>query len=306
MRDNVFDAHVHIMPRRLLNGETSETGATYDAFGRIHKPDGDVYAYMPCPVDGGAFSAEALIYMMDRYGIRRAMIMQSTFFDMTEDVAEAVARYPDRLSGAMTVRLDAGAPEAIAAWRRRGLTALKLQMRGLTEPQNDPDLRMDAPEMMEIYAQAGRQNVTVVVDPGPIGWAGNQPEALRRAVRRHAATRFVVCHLGMPDAAMQTDAALRDAWRQMTDLARCENVWFDVSAMPNLFAREEYPFPTALSLVAGFLRQYGEEKAIWGSDAPGALCDATYAQTLSMFERLRLGEAAMEKLFFRNAESAYL
>ena len=303
----IVDAHMHLLPERLINQADPLTGAVLDGEGRIHRIDGVVMNALPPFMKKAYFSCENLIQLMQDTGIDKAVIMQSSFFNLSEDAAQAVQRHPDQLIGAMTVPPVIESIADIEKWHRMGLRAIKFEMRGLMESGRYPDLKPNNPAMLQILAEAGRHNVTAVFDPGPMGWGCCRADDLREAVRRCPETRFVICHLGQPSARVLEDRALYSEWENMISLADHPNVWFDVSAMPNLFPDEGYPFSTAATFMKAFQDAYGEEKLIWGSDAPGVLKNASYVQTFEMFRQWDVfSDRGLERLFGLNALDAYL
>jgi len=189
---------------------------------------------------------------------------------------------------------------------RKGLRVLKFEMRGLHESGLWPGLKPDDPGMLQLLAAAGRCGVTVVFDPGPVGWGFCRPGDLREAVRRSPETRFVICHLGQPCMKVREDPALYAEWEDMLSLAAFPNVWFDVSAMPNLFSELNYPYAEASEFLRTYLSVYSEEKLIWGSDAPGLPDGMPYLQAFDMFLRWNVfSDQGLERLFAKNAMDAY-
>ena len=91
----------------------------------------------------------------------------------------------------------------------------------------------------------------------------------------------------------------------MAAIAELENCWLDVSAMPDFFDEEGWPFPTALSLFREVVSHVGIAKLLWGSDVPGTLNRATYPQMINMWKRAGLSEADLSKLLGENALSVY-
>ena len=129
------------------------------------------------------------------------------------------------------------------------------------------------------------------------------PEELGEAMEACPGTRFVLCHLAYPRP-LDT-AGGREKWERMADLAKLPNCWLDVSAMPDFFGEEGWPYPTALALLRRVRDRVGIRKLIWGSDIPGTLCSAAYPQMMEMFRRADLTPAELEALFCRNAPEAY-
>lgn len=304
-----FDAHVHIIPPEMLYATDKRFSITREPFGRVRTASGyELQLLVPC-FENSAFSAGALLKTMDYYQVEKAVIMQSLCFSMNESVAAAVQAAPERLNGAMVIEPVAGWQDAMRYWREQGLRAIKFEMSaamGFSSPKAYPQLRFNDPLMMELFELAQQLELTVTVDPSSIGGRGYQPEALYEAARRFSGLHLVICHLGYPEAGMQPGSEKDARWRQMLELARLPNVWFDVSALPALFKPQEYPYTEAVQAVTAFVKQYGGSKAVWGTDIPGTWMEATYPQMIQMFERCgALDEEEKESLFWRNARDAY-
>jgi hypothetical protein len=70
--------------------------------------------------------------------------------------------------------------------------------------------------------------------------------------------------------------------KQLT-LGRLPNVWFDTASLIAYYAEEGYPWPGAGAVMDKALEYVGAAKVLWGTDVPGALLSATYAQNLEAF-----------------------
>ena len=92
----------------------------------------------------------------------------------------------------------------------------------------------------------------------------------------------------------------------MASLAKRKNVWFDFAALTD-FCRAEAPaFPTPPRLVRAFADEYGADKLLWGTDAPGALLAADYPRLLDLYRESPLFSASeKEALLGENARLAY-
>ena len=303
-----IDAHVHIVPRELLGSHDERFDVTVLPFGVKSAPFGSIQFMPPCFEDS-SFSAEALIATLDSAGVSRAIIMQSLCNASNEAVARAVAAHPGRLAGAMVIEPSGeSCLDDIRRWHGRGLTVMKFETSaglGYTHPNAYPDLRFDSPLFCRVFELAQSLGISVTIDPSRIGSQCYRPDILRKMALAFPALRFIICHLGFPYAGLRADAEKYALWRDMLRLAMLPNVWFDVAAMPDLFAEKGYPFSDA----TGFLREFLElfpGKAIWGSDIPGTLCSATYPQMADMFSCSGLfSETELESLFAGAARAAY-
>ena len=297
-----IDAHVHILPETILGAKYDRLHTEQFAYGFRKTYDGSFYVTPPFVRDS-QFTADTLVYMMDVYGVERAVIQQTPIFPLNEDVALAVEKYPDRLSGAMLLEPEEGWRDRMEYWHGRGLRSLKLEMRSYTSAEMFPELSYRSRVLREMLGAAGELGMTVTIDPAPVDFPIYAPEELADAVRSVPGTRFVICHLGYPSPIDTPER--RKKWEAMVSVASLPNCWLDVSAMPDFFDGEGWPYPTALSLLREVKAAVGIEKLIWGSDIPSTLCRATYPQMMEMFRRTGLSDTEQALLFYENARTAY-
>ena len=301
-QSRIIDAHVHIIPETALGSRYEPLGTEQFVYGFRVTHDGSFYA-LPPYVHDSQFAADTLVKMMDVYGVDFAVVQQTPLAPMNEDVARAVERHPHRLAGAMMLTPTDGWQDEMEYWHGRGLHSIKFEMRSYTCGLMYPDLRYDGPELMAMFEKAGSLGMTVTIDPAPADFPIYTPEALCRAVHALPGTRFVICHLGFPTPIDTPE--LRAKWEAMAGIASLGNCWLDLSAMPDFFDAEGWPFPTALELLREVKDAVGIEKLIWGSDVPGTLNRATYPQMMEMFRRAGLTGSELDGLFYANAVKAY-
>ncbi|MDO4833929.1 MAG: amidohydrolase family protein [Bacillota bacterium] len=305
----MIDGHVHIRAARLCGNPDPPTGATLLEYGRLKLSDGRIVQFMPPYFADSRFDEKTLIATMDAYGIEKSVIMQSYAFNMNEEIAEAVRNYPDRLCGSMVLDLGGDVESEVEYCSSRGLRVIKFEMSpvlGYTHQNAFPTMRFDDPLLYSVFELARSNNLTIAIDTNMVGSKGFQVEELHRAVKDYPSVKFVICHLAYAREEYFRDAAKLARWQQMLRIGVYENVWFDISALPDLFSHEEYPYVTAVGLVQAAIEQYTADKFIWGSDIPGTLRNATYKQMISMFDKgLRLPEGEKDKIFFKNAEMVY-
>jgi hypothetical protein len=259
---------------------------------------------MPPYIHDTQFTADTLVKMMDAYGIERAVILQSLMSPQNEAVASAVEKYPERLTGAMVIEPVDGWQEQMEYWHDRGLSAIKFEMRAYTNPAAYPDIQYDDERMMKLFEKAQALKLTITIDPAPTDFPVYNPQALRRAVEQFQEAHFVICHLGYPRPIDTTER--REQWKQMYTIAKLPNCWLDVSAMPDFFDAEGWPYPTALKLVQEVKAAVGADKLIWGTDITGTLNRATYPQMMEMYQRATdFTEEELDQLFYQNAQKAY-
>lgn len=298
-----IDAHVHITPATALGKRNERFGTENLPYGRLKMGDGG-FQTMPCYVHDSQFTDDTLINMMNVYGIERAVLLQSLMNPMNDEIARAVRKYPERLIGAMVVEPKEGWQEEMHRLAQEGLRVIKFEMRAFTHPACYPNAQYDDPMMSALFDEAEALGLTITIDPAPVDFPVYNPRALAHAVEQHPNAHFVLCHLGYP-MPLENNGQY-EKWHEMVRMGQYENCWLDVSAMPDLFDAEGWPYPSALDLIRMVQKEIGADKLIWGSDITGTLNRATYPQMIDMFERRSgFAQEELDQLFYDNAAAAY-
>lgn len=303
MMKRYIDAHVHITPAAALGTKNDRFGTEVMPYGYLKMGEEGFYT-MPPYIHDSQFTEDTLVKLMDVYGVEKAVILQSLMSPQNEAVAKAVEKYPDRLAGAMIIEPVDGWEEQMEYWYVRGLRAIKFEMRAYTDPAAYPDIGYTDPRMLKLFEKAQKLGLTVTIDPAPVDFPVYEPEKLLKAIREFPALHFVLCHMAYPRPLDTPELETR--WEQMLTVAALPNCFLDVSAMPDFFDAEGWPYPTALKLLKKAKEVAGAQKLIWGTDISGTLNRATYAQMMEMFYRADcLNEEELDGLFYRNAKRAY-
>lgn len=303
MMKRFIDAHVHITPAAALGTKNDRFGTEVMPYGYLKMGEEGFYT-MPPYIHDSQFTEDTLVKLMDVYGVEKAVILQSLMSPRNEAVAKAVEKYPDRLAGAMIIEPVVGWEEQMEYWYGRGLRAIKFEMRAYTNPAAWPDISYTDPRMLKLFEKAQKLGLTVTIDPAPVDFPVYEPEKLFEAIRKFPALHFVLCHMAYPQPLDTPELETR--WEQMLTVAALPNCFLDVSAMPDFFDAEGWPYPTALKLLKKAKEVAGAQKLIWGTDISGTLNRATYVQMMEMFYRADcLNEEELDGLFYRNAKRAY-
>lgn len=303
MMKRFIDAHVHITPAAALGTKNDRFGTEVMPYGYLKMGEEGFYT-MPPYIHDSQFTEDTLVKLMDVYGVEKAVILQSLMSPRNEAVAKAVEKYPDRLAGAMIIEPVGGWEEQMEYWYGRGLRAIKFEMRAYTNPAAWPDISYTDPRMLKLFEKAQKLGLTVTIDPAPVDFPVYEPEKLFEAIRKFPALHFVLCHMAYPQPLDTPELETR--WEQMLTVAALPNCFLDVSAMPDFFDAEGWPYPTALKLLKKAKEVAGAQKLIWGTDISGTLNRATYVQMMEMFYRADcLNEEELDGLFYRNAKRAY-
>lgn len=304
----MIDAHAHLRPAGIAGTVNRQFNVEYKKYGALTLNGTWTIQGMPEYCVDSEFTDDTLIHVMDAYGIERAVLMTAASSDL-EVNRMAVEKYPDRLTAAMYVMYEDDIDKQILEKYRQNFRVIKFEtstVLGYTHPSMYPNFKFNSGIMKKAYHVCAAKNIPIAIDPGKPFSPGYQVEELDEAIREFSDVHFIICHLGVPEYP-HTDGSPDDIrWRQMLDLAKYPNVWFDVCAMPNLFKEEEYPYATAMKYVREFADRYGKEKIIWGTDVPTTYVNCTFRQMINVFERCPLfTEEEKDLLFYDNAVRAY-
>ena len=243
----LIDTHCHIFPPRFIR----ERERLLDRDATL----GALFAKRQAPMT----DAEALIDAMDRDEVSRAVVMGIGWTDpelareANEYVAEAVSRYPQRLTGFCSVNPAWGdrAAEEASYWAQAGI-------RGIGELHPDTqgfDITGKA-QLDPLMEVARRWGLPVLVHGSePVGHSypgkgSTTPDRLYRFIQDFPDNLIVCAHWGggLPFYALMPEVSQALA-----------NVYFDTAASPLLYGPEVVP--TVIDLV-------GAGKILFGSDFP--------------------------------------
>lgn len=305
----LIDAHVHIRPQGIAGTHDERFNVTYLPYGQVNLMGVLTIQGMPEYCVDSEFTADTLVHQMDCYGIEKSVIMVAASSNL-EVSKEAVKKYPDRLVAAAYVHHDENIDKEIRQRYEDGFRLLKFetsQVLGYTHPSMYPDFKFNSELMKKAYRVCAELKMPITIDPGVPFSKGYQVEEIREAVEENPDVHFIICHLGQPIYPHVEGSKEDLRWREMMDLAKYPNVWFDVCAMPNLFKEEEYPYPTGVRFVHEFAEKYGYNKIVWGTDVPTTYVNCTFRQMINLFERSPLfTDEQKDLLFYQNAIDAYL
>lgn len=303
----MIDAHAHIRPAGIAGSSNKQFNLSYGKYGTFTFM-GMTIQSMPEYVVDSEFTADTLIHVMDCYGIEKAVVMVAAASDL-EVSRQAVQKYPDRLKVAMWVHHTENIDKEIRERYEQGFRVIKFEMStvlGYTHPTMYPDFKFNSPIMKKALKVCEELNIPITVDPHLPFSKGYQVEELDEIIREFPGVHFVICHLGQPNYPHVNGSKEDLRWRQMIDLAKYPNVWFDICAIPNLFKEEEYPYRSGVELVKEFSEKYGYDKTLWGTDVPTTYVNCTFRQMINMFERSPLfTEEQKNLMFYENAKKAY-
>ena len=300
----IIDAHAHLI--RNFTGSVGN-GESYDLRnGEIQFLDGSISRIIPSELycDGG-FTADTLIQEMDRAGIQKAVLIQAYYYGINNRyAAQSAAKYPDRLLGVGSfdpyIRQREEVMEQLIYGFGFHIFKFEIsQACGLTGFH--PDFTVDGTIMEPIYRKAEQNHIKIVFDLGKKGTLGFQIEGVVRAARKYPGVTFVVCHLLAPSRDED-----RAEWRRNIErLAACENIFFDISALPwNI--KEDYPYKTCADFARMACDIIGSERMLWGSDVPCVLTRASYRSQYDFLQASdRFTSQELQNILGDTAEKLY-
>ncbi len=300
----IIDGHVHISRWHPLPWTDPLTGNTRLERGMLIGGNGVPRRSLPSYFVDSCYPVDSLIATLDENGVEKAAIMAHLDSEICETAFEAQSKYPDRLMAAISFAPKAENVEKLDYWCDKGIRLLKFEMRGMEE--TFPGTTVETPELAALINAADRRGMTLTIDPSPASFPCYRPDCMKTMIEKHPDLKVVICHLGLPYKGIQNDADVYAKWKDMVFLAKNPNVYLDVTAIPDLFVEENFPYRSAMDLFHLVYDEVGPKKFIWGTDIPGTFRTATYYQMIQAFERLDfLSESDKDDLFYNNAEHVY-
>lgn len=298
-----IDGHVHLIGRHETDWIDPLTGYRHGAYGMLHTPMGS-RRRTPVYMADSSFTADTLAQVMDEYGVEKAVLMARLESGIGDLAVDAMQRFPGRMTAAVSVEIREQGLEELEYWNKRGIRIVKFEMRGLNEFYGKLDV--DSDMMRKLFRKTEELGMIAVVDPGPVSFPSYRPEGIRHILELCPGLRLVICHLGLPYEGLKDQPEQYRKWQEMIGLGKCGRVWFDVTAMPDLFGKEGFPYSGAMEYLKEAADNVGISKLIWGTDMPGTFRHATYPQMIEMFERCSfLSEKDKDRLFYQNADELY-
>ena len=305
----MIDGHAHIRPAGIAGSRNEQFDVTYNKYGSLTLLHGKwTIQGMPEYVVDSEFTADTLVHVMDYNGIEKAVLMVAASSDL-ETSRKAGEKYPDRIIPAMWVHYNDDIDKEIRERYSQGFRIIKFEtstVLGYTHPTMYPDFKFNSDIMKKAFRVCEELNIPITIDPGVQFSKGYQVEELDEVIREFPKVHFIICHLGVPNYPHVNGSKEDLRWRQMLDLAKYPNVWFDICAIPNLFKEEEYPYRSGVELVKEFSDKYGYNKTIWGTDVPTTYVNCTFKQMVNLFEKSPLfTDEQKDMMFYSNAKDAY-
>lgn len=297
----IIDAHAHIV--EYINGWGARGELRPLGKGMVEYADGKKFQIFPEYMGDKGVSPEALLKIMDKYNVERAVLLQGNWLGFQNlYVHEACTKYPDRFTGASSIDPFCKERDSIAKHLFEDLKFKIIKMEvsntsGLMANHHKVDLFGD--EMKYIYNLARKYKLTVTIDIGRPGNECYQVDRLVEAINNYPDVTFVICHL------VCHPANAHEMVRENLTLLKKDNVYFDIAALPSS-TKEIYPFKNAQDYLKIAKEIIGADRLMFGSDMPSALTKASYEQYINyIIESDTFTKDELNKVFYENAKRIY-
>ena len=225
----IFDVHAHIYPRKIAQKASDAIGAFYN---------------IPMKFDG---TPETLLSLGEEFCVSRFLVHSvATSARQVESINQFIAEecrlHPDRFTGFATLHPDLEAPaDELNRIKGMGLVGVKLHPDFQKFEISDPKMNASYDAMQEL-------GLPVLFHTGDSRYHWSSPGHIPIIRRRFPRLKIICAHFG--------------AYSQWDEAAEClaeQNVWIDTSSSFFIITREK---------ALDYIRRYGEERVLFGSDYP--------------------------------------
>ena len=265
----VIDAHAHIYERLTGFGPKGEARAI--GGGMVEWATGQREQMLRPEHGDTGFSPEKLIELMDEGGIEHAILLHGSNYGFQNSyTAEAVARYPDRLTGSGTFDPYCAKADAIFTnlTENYGFKNLKFEIsQGYGLTGYHPDLDINGKLFDRYFSMCEERDITVTVDTGTWGTDSFQIDGIMDMLSRHKDLTFVVAHSLFPTVSDNHNEERLEYIKKLSG----ENVYFDVA---NLHLAKD----TQYAYMRQVMDIVGADHMTWGTDCPWVFLLWSYAE----------------------------
>lgn len=296
-----IDSHLHVakvIAGYCRRGELRAAGCGMAVWG-----NGETFRLLPEGYGDTDFTAEAALSIMDEHEVAKAVLMQGSMYGFQNQYhIDIMRKYPDRFCPSCTVDpFMANHLETLSYLLKEKhfhLVKFEVSSGGGLMGCHDP-FDLDGERMMKIYELIDACHGVVALDIGDLTMASYQPEALARVAEAFPHMKMVLCHLLAPTKGEETRL-----WSDLEGLNR-DNVWFDISSVPKIYAPGTYPYPKVNSLLRQAASRLGVRKLLWGTDAPFAATQDSYGHLAGYLLNGDWTEDELNAIYYDNADYVY-
>lgn len=227
---------------------------------------------------------DSLVKTLDKYNIQQCLLLPPDrilnpprdveYKEANEAVARAVAKYPERVVGAMRLNPLFGEEfvwENIRYYsQEKGFRAIKMLAR--VDFYNPSSLKVMGP----VFEAARKYNMTILFHSGHP--SRDLPSLQSYGAKHYPDVKLVIAHMGLHDFLQETIIACKE--------------------IPNVYADMSQAWPYD---VKTFVRAVGADRLMYGSDGP---FQSPWVERLKV-EECDLTDDELEMIFHKNAERIY-
>jgi L-fuconolactonase len=210
-----------------------------------------------------SISTEELIAAMDAAGVDQAAVVHSstTYGFNCAYLVDSVAAHPDRFTGVFSVNLlAADAPERMREWYAKGLTGMRMYVKGTTVKQ--AIVALDDPKLFPVYQCAEENDITMALNvQGTEGFA-----QLAAVLRRFPKVRFFLDHAGRAD---YSSGPPFDAAAPLLKLSAHPNLYLKITSV-NFLSKGRGWEEQSAAIVQKLVSTFGANRLAWGSNYPAS------------------------------------
>ncbi|MDE8343324.1 MAG: amidohydrolase family protein [Acidocella sp.] len=244
-----------------------------------------------------AVTTEELIAAMDEARVEKAALVHSstTYGFACDYVADAIAAYPDRLTGVFSVNvLEPDATTKMREWFAQGLTGMRIYIKGRTVTQ--AWMSLEDPRLIAVYECAEELGITIALNAA----AADGFEQLEAVLTKFPKVRFFLDHAGRGDF---SGGRPFTAATPLLKLGKYPNLYLKVTSVNFLSKGKgwEQPIPVLNALVS----EFGANRLAWGSNFPATVGTLTELVELAKIGFSGLSAKDQEWVFGGTALSLY-
>lgn len=297
-----IDAHLHlaqVVAGYCRRGELRAIGG-----GKAQWGNGEIFQLFPPEMGDTCFLAEKALEYMDANEVERAVLMQGSMYGFQNRYHfELLKKYPDRFCPSCTV--DPYMTQYLETLQyyleeqKFHLVKFEVSSGGGLMGCHDP-FDLAGERMMKIYKLIEKNHGVVALDVGDLTMPSHQPWSLAKIAEACPELKIVVCHLLAPIRGKEKE------WKLSLELLNRDNVWFDIAAMPKIMTPDTYPYPETVSYLLEAKKILGAKKLLWGTDAPFAATQDTYAHLTDYLEKNEgFTKEELQDIYYNNSLAVY-
>lgn len=205
--------------------------------------------------------AENLVESMAKAGVDAAAVVHSstTYGFNCEYVADAVASYPDRLTGVFSINvLEPDGPANMQKWLDQGLTGMRIFSRGST--MQGSWMELDDPRAFPCYEFAAEKGISIASNVTVENFS-----QLEAVLKQFPGVNFILDHLGRTDF---TGGEPFSEAAPLLRLAKYPNLYLKIATRN--FTEANNGKSTSETMFKKLAAEFGADRMAWGSNYPAS------------------------------------